>query len=138
MQLKKIGKVIKMSQTEKPHILIVDDNALNLLLMQRQLNREFEVVTVNNGKDALNLLAEKHFDMVLLDIMMPQMNGPTVLKIIRSSPTLASLPVILVSAMPRHEYLAQGHDLNENDYFSKPMDFEHLAARIKQILGDES
>ena len=129
---------MKMSQTQKPQILIVDDNAFNLLLMQRQLSQEFDVMTVDNGKDALNLLVEKQFDMILLDIMMPQMNGTTVLKIIRSSPQLASLPVILVSAMPRHEYLAQGHDLNENDYFSKPMDFEHLADRIKQILEDES
>lgn len=126
-----------MGLTDKRRALIVDDNEFNLLLMQRQLSRDFDVVTADNGKDALNILSEQRIDIVLLDIMMPHMNGTTVLKIIRSSPQLASLPVILVSAMPRHEYIAQGHDLGENDYFSKPMDFEKSLDRIKQILDDK-
>ena len=128
-----------MSQSDKYCILIVDDNAPNLTLMDRYLGREFDVVTVNNGKDALNLLSNEKFDLVLLDIMMPELNGATVLKIIRGSPELATLPVILISAMPRHEYIARGYyELGENDYFTQPMDFEKLNIRIKQILDSRT
>ena len=84
---------------DKPRLLIVDDIADNRIILARRLvRRGFEVVEAPGGRAALELIAKQPFDLVLLDIMMPDMDGIEVLKTIRESHSPSTLPVIMVTA----------------------------------------
>src|SRR3982750_4142152 len=100
-----------MDTQSLPTILAVDDEPANLLLLQRLLQREFRVICSPNGRTALEILAQAPIDVVLLDIMMPQMNGYQVLQSIRSVPQTADIPVILISAMTDAKDVAQGLEI---------------------------
>ncbi|MBI1282495.1 MAG: response regulator [Anaerolineaceae bacterium] len=114
-----------------PTILAVDDEPANLLLLQRLLQREFRVICSPNGQAALAILGQTPIDVVLLDIMMPQMNGYQVLQAIREMPTVADIPVILISAMSDAKDVAQGLEIGANDYITKPIDPDVTTARIQ-------
>ena len=90
-----------MSQPAR--ILVVDDNEDNRYTLKRRLRREgYENVAIaTNGREALELIASQRFDLVLLDVMMPQMNGYEVLERLKSDDVLRHVPVIMVSAIPR-------------------------------------
>lgn len=114
----------------KPRILAVDDEPHNLQLLQR-IFRDTDLVCVASGKAALALLEQDNFDVVMLDIMMPVMNGYEVLEHIRQTPHLAYLPVILVSALNQDEDIARGLQLGANDYVGKPYDIDVVSARVR-------
>lgn len=118
-----------------PTILAVDDEPANLLLLQRLLQRQFQVICSPNGQTALQILSQHSIDVVLLDIMMPYMNGYEVLKTIRGSAATAETPVILVSAMTDGKDVAQGLEIGANDYITKPIDPEVTVARIQTQLA---
>ncbi len=119
-----------MTTIELPVILAVDDEPTNLLLLQRLLQREFKVICSPNGQTALDILAQTPVDVVLLDIMMPQMNGYEVLQAIRENESIKDTPVILVSAMAEAKDVAQGLQIGANDYITKPIDVDVTVARI--------
>lgn len=117
-------------QQEAPHLLIVDDEAINLELMRRIFIRNYRITTANGGKEALRLLALEEFDVVLLDIMMPIMSGFDVLRSIRENAKTADLPVILISALSASDDIATGLKLGANDYVTKPIDITVVQARV--------
>ncbi len=122
----------QMESHELPTILAVDDEPANLLLLQRLLQRQFRVICSPNGSTALQILEQTPIDVVLLDIMMPYMNGYQVLQTIRSGDnTNSDIPVILVSAMSDAKDVAQGLEIGANDYITKPIDPEVTIARIQ-------
>src|SRR5690606_21237393 len=84
---------------QRPRILIVDDEPMNVILLERLFSREYDVTTATNGRDTLAHLAKSNFDCLLLDIMMPGISGLQVLQSIRADSATAELPVILVSAL---------------------------------------
>ena len=114
----------------RPHLLIVDDELSNRELLTRIFQRTCDVTTATNGRQALELLVEQAFDVVLLDIMMPQLNGLDVLKIIRNSADMSELPVVLISAMDDKSDVTRGLRLGANDYITKPIDIDTVQARI--------
>jgi len=114
-----------------PTILAVDDEPANLMLLQRLLQREFRVISSHNGQTALAVLSQTPVDVVLLDIMMPQMNGYQVLQSIRETTATSDIPVILVSAMSDAKDVAQGLDIGANDYITKPIDPDVTIARVQ-------
>lgn len=119
-----------MGQTDG-HLLIVDDRKENLELMQRRLMREGYRVTVSNsGPDALERVETETFDVILLDWLMPDMNGPEVLAKIRSRFTPNELPVIVVTARHGSETIVDALTQGANDYLAKPLDFPVALARI--------
>jgi signal transduction histidine kinase len=118
------------TQSPQPRLLIVDDQAYNLQLLERVFSKSYEVVSVDSGEAALALLGEQTFDAVLLDIMMPGMDGLAVLKVIRDAPETADLPVILVSALSEDQHVANGLELGANDYITKPFDVTVAQARV--------
>ncbi len=120
-----------MMETSLPTILAVDDEPANLLLMQRLLQREYRVVCSPTGQTALEILSQTPVDVVLLDIMMPVMNGYQVLQAIRERPVIADIPVIMVSAMSDAKDVAQGLEIGANDYITKPIDPDVTIARIQ-------
>jgi signal transduction histidine kinase len=117
-----------------PHILVVDDEPDNRRLLNRILNRMAHITEAGHGREALEHIGRDSFDLVLLDIMMPDMTGLDVLKIIRSEPSTADLPVILISAMSDTDDIVRGLQLEANDYIVKPIDIDVVAARVDTQL----
>lgn len=116
-------------------ILIVDDNPKNLQLLAKFLKEEkYEIEFAINGQAALEWLKNKKFDLILLDINMPGMNGFEVCKIIRSDSSLARLPIIFLSADTDRESILKGFEVGANDYVTKPFDSRELMARVKTQL----
>lgn len=120
--------------SERYRILVVDDLADNLFLLQTILEAEgYEVEVADNGKDALAKIAASPPDLVLLDVMMPDMNGYEVTRQIRKNTQLPFIPVLLVTAFGEAS-ATQGLDIGANDFIRKPIDFDELLARIRAFL----
>ncbi len=116
-------------------ILVVDDEPVNLQLVHNQLTpRGFKVFMAHDGFEALEMIADEPPDLVLLDIMMPRMNGFDVCLKIRETHSLYSLPVIMLTAKNRLSDLVQGLESGANDYLPKPFYKEELLARIDILL----
>lgn len=119
----------------KPRILVVDDVADNREILTRRLvRRDFEVVEASGGLEALARIEAEPFDIVLLDIMMPDMSGNEVLRTLRGRFDETSLPVIMVTAKSQSEDVVESLGLGANDYITKPVDFAVAVARINAQL----
>ena len=115
-----------------PRLLIVDDIADNRIILSRRLvRRGFEVVEASGGREALALISQQSFDVVLLDIMMPDLDGVAVLKIVRETHSTSALPVIMVTANGQSADTVMALTLGANDYVTKPVDFPVVLARIE-------
>ena len=125
-------------------LLVVDDNEDNRYTLTRRLKREgyTNLTTANDGKQALELLKTQKFDLMLLDIMMPEMDGYQVLEHLKADPELRQLPVIMISAVGEVESVVRCIELGAEDYLPKPFDATLLRARVgasleKKRLRDE-
>jgi len=119
----------------QPSLLIVDDKFDNRAILARRFGRQgFETVEAESGKDALNLIDQRTFDIVLLDIMMPGLSGIEVLKLIRQTYSYSKLPVIMVTAKADGSDVAEALGAGANDYITKPVDFAAAFARVKTQL----
>lgn len=118
----------------QPHILVVDDEPDNRRLLNRILNRVAKITEAGDGRTALDWLERETFDLVLLDIMMPDITGLVVLKMIRDAPATADLPVVLISAMSDTDDIVRGLQLLANDYIVKPIDIDVVMARVDTQL----
>jgi CheY-like chemotaxis protein len=115
-------------------ILVVDDLSDNLFLLQTILEAEgYEVDTADNGNLALAKVEDSPPDLILMDVMMPDMNGYEVTQQIRQNSSIPFIPILLVTA---HEDAndIQGLALGANDFIRKPIEFDKLLARIKAFL----
>ncbi len=118
-------------QTASGHILVVDDNEANVDMLSRRLRREgYVVTTALGGVAALQRVAEEAFDLVLLDIMMPDLDGFQVLSSMKSKAELRDLPVIVISALDEMESVVRAIELGAEDFLPKPFDAVLLRARI--------
>jgi two-component system sensor histidine kinase/response regulator len=117
------------------HILIVEDDPMNRLLLRRMFEPDYRITTAENGQTALALLGEQNFDIILLDVMMPDLSGLEVLKQVRKQYHHAELPVIMVSALHDSEDVVRGFHLGANDYLAKPLSVEVARARVEMQLS---
>ncbi len=119
-------------------ILVVDDeeDILDLLELRLAANG-YSVVTANNGKDAIRLAKEEHPNLILLDIMMPGMDGSEVAGILRNDPETKNIPVVFLTCLySQDEEKNWGHTIHGNFFIAKPFDQNELLAEIKkQIAG---
>lgn len=117
------------------HILIVDDNRANSDLLARFLRSEgHSTVSADDGTEALRLMQSQAVDLVLLDVMMPTMNGYQVLEVMRRNPTLARIPVIMVTAVDEMDSVVKCIELGAEDYLFKPVKGALLKARVNASL----
>ena len=115
-----------------PRILVVDDNEVNRILLERLFTGQgYHTDTASNGQEALVRLETTAYDLILLDIMMPIMDGLSALAHIRETESLRELPVVLISAMSDSEDIVKGLGLGANDYITKPIDMDIALARVK-------
>ncbi|HTH63081.1 MAG TPA: protein kinase [Gemmatimonadales bacterium] len=116
-------------------ILIVDDGAENREVLRRRLEREGHAVeTAENGRRALELVAERPYDLVLLDVLMPELDGYAVLDALKGSPATRDIPVIMISALDELEGIVRCIERGAEDYLHKPFDPVLLRARINASL----
>lgn len=121
--------------TDAACLLVVDDNEMNRDLLTRRLRRQgHDVVTAVNGVDALQQLETRYFDLILLDIMMPEMNGFEVLERLKKHEKWQYIPVIVISAADDMENIVRGIELGAEDYLNKPFNPMLLKARIQASL----
>ena len=114
------------------HILLVeDDEAIREMVENFLLLEGFDVTTANNGEEALQYCLNHSFDLVILDIMIPKLNGLEVLKIIREQ---AALPIIIMSAKDSDVDKALGLGLGADDYIAKPFSMLEFSARVKAVI----
>jgi CheY-like chemotaxis protein len=124
----------KGKNKEAKRLLIVDDVEDNLFLLEAILTEEgYEVDSAKNGKEALAKIEASPPDLVLLDAMMPGMDGYEVTRRIRQNKKIPFIPVLLITAY-ENANIPQGLDLGANDFIRKPIDYEELMARIKAFL----
>jgi len=118
------------------NLLVVDDSEENRDLLARRLqHRGFVVHTAAGGREAMALLSTRSFDLVLLDVMMPEVSGLDVLKVIRTRRSLSDLPVIMATARDASEDIVEALSLGANDYVTKPLDFAVVMARVETQLA---
>ena len=118
------------------HVLVVDDDRVNRLLLTRSLEREgHRVSSAENGRTALRLLREDPPDVVLLDIVMPELDGVSVLERMKGDSALQHLPVIMISAIDEMDSVVRCIEMGAEDYLPKPFDPVLLRARINAGLA---
>ena len=126
--------------TDLPGILIVDDNEDNRYTLQLLLETDGHerIVCAASGNEAIALIEKEKFSLILLDLMMPDLNGDEVLKVIRSDPDKRDIPVIMISADTDVDKVSQCIELGADDYLPKPFNSTILRARIGAALRRQS
>jgi DNA-binding response OmpR family regulator len=120
-------------------ILVIDDNEDSLRIISRILQKSgFEVVVERNGKDGLARARETLPEVVILDIMMPEMTGIEVLEQLRASPPTSQVPVIVLSAKAQDQDLITGYQTGADYYVTKPFTSSQLLYGVKLVLGKGS
>jgi adenylate cyclase len=118
------------------YILVVDDNEMNRDMLARRLERQgFQVELAENGERALEMMNQADFDLVLLDIMMPRMNGYEVLQHVKADSRLSQIPIIMISALDDLDSVVKCIEMGAEDYLFKPFNPVLLKARVGASLG---
>src|SRR6201982_1482278 len=122
--------------TNSPEILIVDDNEDNRYTLQLMLETDGHerIVSAAGGNEAIALIEKDKFSLVLLDLMMPDLNGDEVLKVIKSDPDKRDIPVVMISADTNAAKVSQCIDIGADDYLPNPFNPSILRARIAAAL----
>lgn len=124
-----------MINTENSKILVVDDNAVNLKLLQRTLQKaKYEVLTAYDGQEAIDVAIANQPDLIMLDVMMPGMNGFEACEILRSREETKMTPIIFITAKNDSVDKVRGLALGANDYITKPFDTVEVIARVQTHL----
>ena len=119
----------------KPLILAVDDISVNLTLLRSQLRfSDYDIITASSGQEALDLIQSARPKAVLLDIMMPDMDGFEVLEAIRNNPATEELPVIMLTSLSEFEHHAHATMKGANGYLTKPLVTNQLIEALDAIL----
>lgn len=122
-------------EEKQPTILVADDEPVNRALIQRRLQREgYRVLTAQNGSEAVEKTQATLPDLVILDVMMPEMDGMEACRLIKENPETRDIPVIFLSARDETEMKVSGLILGANDYISKPFKAEELLARVSVAI----
>ena len=118
-------------------IMIVDDTEINIDILVEALQDDYDLIIAINGVEAMELLEEQKPDLILLDIMMPEMDGYTVLEAIKKNPNLKHIPGILLSAITDSDSKTKGFFLGAVDYVTKPFEMVEVKARVRTQLKFE-
>ena len=117
-------------------LLVVDDDEMNRDMLSQRLRRKgYDVVVAPDGRCALQLIQDHRFDLILLDVMMPGLNGMEVLKKLRETHAALDLPIIMATARGESEEIVKALGLGANDYVTKPLDFPVVLARVRTHLA---
>lgn len=119
---------------DRQRILIVDDEPLNIKVLEMALRNTYEIFTSENGYDAIRQVKDTMPDLILLDVMMPDLNGFEVCRIIKSDEMFADISVIFLTALDSQNDQLQGLEIGGIDYLTKPVNLELLKLRVSNHL----
>src|SRR5512136_1806840 len=118
-----------------PRVLVVDDNPENLEIFRARLaSHGYEILTARDGEEALATAREKRPDLILLDIMMPKLDGIEVCRRLKADRTLPFMPIIMVTAKAASKDIVAGLEAGGDEYLTKPVDHAALVSRIRSML----
>ncbi len=122
--------------TKKPRVLIADDIAANRKLLANFLaTLGYKTIEAENGQQALNLILEKKPDLIILDVMMPEMTGIEVCWVVKSNPETKMIPVLIITALSDEDHHLKALDAGADDFLAKPYNMHFLRARLKSLLA---
>jgi len=119
-------------------ILVVDDSR-TALMMEREIlekSTQYQCVTATDGREAVEKAQQEHPDLVLMDVVMPRMNGFEACKMMRQQPGTREIPIVLVTTRGEESYMEAGFQSGCNDYITKPVDGAELVALVRSYLGE--
>ena len=123
------------SQKDNKHLLLVDDDPNLVLLVKDYLELQgYEVTTADNGKEALKVLGEQIPDMIICDVMMPEMDGYALIEQVRQDPRTSWIPVMFLSAKGQSQDRVKGLHIGADVYMVKPIEPEELVAQVESSL----
>ena len=126
-------------RAEAQRILVVEDDMVNRLLLQRNLESAgYEVMVATNGVEALQMAEDFSPSLILMDAMMPKMDGFGAIRILRERPETANLPILMLTSLEETDSKVRGLDCGANDYLVKPVDTKELLARVRAALRTEA
>jgi two-component system sensor histidine kinase/response regulator len=121
---------------DKPVILVVDDQPLNIELLETHLVPQgYDILAAESGEAALKTIGERSVDLVLLDVMMPEIDGFEVCRRIKADERLRHIPVVMITALSAKEDRIKGIEAGAEDFISKPIDKGEVLARVKMLLS---
>ena len=126
-----------MKMMNNGNILIVDDSINNIELLSDILEDKYEILFATAGEKALKIAAELLPDLILLDIVIPEMDGYQIIKRLKSNPKTTGIPVIFITAKSSTEDMLKGFKLGAVDYISKPFAFEEVSVRVKTHVENQ-
>lgn len=120
----------------KAKVLIVDDESFNVEVLEQALDgTDYRVITAANGQEAWAKIQSEQPDLVLLDLMMPVMDGFAVLAKVKEDPMLRDIPIIIVSAENDSKSVVRGIKQGAEDYLTKPVNTTQFAQKVREYLG---
>lgn len=129
-----LEKGSRVLETPKRTILIVDDTPVNIEILNHALEKEYEILFATNGREALDIAFDQSPDLILLDVMMPDMDGYEVCARLKAEPRTRGIPIIFVTAMDQEGDEAKGLELGGIDYLTKPVRPAIVRARVRNHL----
>ena len=125
--------------SDTPKILVVDDDEHILRSLSQYLELEdFNVVSASSGPEALTLFAQEKPDLLVLDVMMPGMDGFQVLEKLRGDPETAGVPVLMLTARDQHNDILKGYQMGGTSYLVKPFNLDELVEAIREVFASKS
>ena len=118
----------------RPRILVADDMSTNRMLVKQAFSDEYDILEAENGSQVVDILKTDVVDTVLLDVMMPEVDGFEACRLIRKIPECSLLPIILLTSLNRPDDVAHGMEAGASDYVTKPFNFTELKARVKAAV----
>jgi two-component system alkaline phosphatase synthesis response regulator PhoP len=124
-----------MDPQPKAKILVVDDSSTVLIMEELLLRRKYEVVKATGGMQALRLAAEQRPDLILLDIVMPDIDGLETCRLLRGMEATKATPIIMVTTRGEQKTMATAYANGATDYVTKPIDHKDLLDKVERCLG---
>ena len=131
---KDLSATVDSSDDESYKILVVEDNIELLMLMRTLLCQKYRVFAAHNGVEALEIIARQDLDLIISDVMMPEMDGNELTRKIKSDPDMSHLPVILLTARTHEEDRRESMLIGADDYITKPFKLGDLQLRINNMV----
>ncbi|MBI4248311.1 MAG: response regulator [Elusimicrobia bacterium] len=119
-------------------ILVVEDEPATREVLRRALEQEgYRVCLASDGEEAVEMLRRESTDVILLDLVLPGINGWEFCRAVRGEPALAHIPIIIITAKDSPAYQQKAFDLGANDYILKPFDLEEVKSRIAAVIQSQ-
>jgi len=120
----------------RPRILIVDDDSTNVKILQKNLQPEgYDIAVASSGEEALGIVTNDNIDLVLLDIILPKMDGFELTKRLKASEKTKFIPIVLITSLNDVQNRVKGLEVGCNDFLNRPVDKSELLARVRSLLG---